>query len=79
MYMYMYCLCRIHVHVHVHVDVLTDVVNGSSAELPIELLSPQLLEVLDCEGPEVEDIVPGEGAPLLNDSHVTSQEKTVDG
>ena len=46
---------------------LTDVVHGASAELGKELLDPEELEVLDDVGPQVEDVVSGEGGPLLTD------------
>ena len=39
---------------------LTDVVDGSRAELPVELLGPQTPEVMDGEGPQVQHVVPGE-------------------
>lgn len=53
---------------------LTDVVNGSSAEFPIELFRPKATQVLDRKGPEVQHIVPREGIPLLQQHHLGSQE-----
>lgn len=48
-------------------------VDGASTEFPIELLGPQAPQVMDSEGPEVQDIVPGEGVPLLHHNHFGSQ------
>ena len=45
--------------------VVTDVVHGSGAELWEEDLDPEALEVLDDEGPDVEDVVAGERLALL--------------
>ena len=55
-------------------SILTDVVNGSSTELSVELLGPEAPEVMDGERPEVEDVVPGEGIPLLQQHHSGPQE-----
>ncbi len=51
---------------------LTDVVDGASAELAVELLGTKAPEVVNGEGPEVEHIVPGEGVSLLDHHHLTA-------
>ena len=48
---------------------LTDMVDGAGTEFPMELLGPEAPEVLDSVGPEVENIVAGEGIPLLQQDH----------
>ena len=58
---------------------LTDVVDGSSAELPVELLGPEGSEVVDGVGPKVEDVVPGERVPFLDDHHLGPQQGQLDG
>lgn len=55
-------------------SILTDVVNGSSTELAVELLGPEAPEVVDGERPEVKDVVPGEGISLLQHHHSGPQE-----
>lgn len=52
---------------------LTDVVDGASTELPIELLGSQAPQVMDGERPEVQYVVPGEGVPLLHHDHFGPQ------
>lgn len=52
---------------------LTDVVDGASTELPVELLGSQAPQVMDGERPEVQHIVPGEGVPLLHHDHLGPQ------
>lgn len=54
-------------------------VNGSRTELPVELLGSELLQVLDGEGPKMEDIVPRERLSLLNDDHLGSKQHAVYG
>lgn len=54
-------------------------VDGPRAELPVELLSPELLEVGDDEGPEVQDIVARETVPLLHHHHLGTQQLSLDG
>lgn len=58
---------------------LTDVVDGTGAELPVELFGPQAPEVLDGEGPEVEHVVPGEGVSLLHQHHLGPEQSQFDG
>lgn len=58
---------------------LTDMIDSTSAEFPIELFGPEAPEVLDGEGPKVQHVVPGEGVPLLQKHHFGSQESQVDG
>lgn len=53
---------------------LTDMINCTSTEFPIELFCPETPEVLDGEGPKMQDIVPGEGISLLNQHHFGPQE-----
>ena len=59
--------------------VLTDMIDSTSTELPMELLGPEAPEVLDGEGPEVQHIVPGEGISLLQQHHFGAQESQLDG
>jgi hypothetical protein len=54
-------------------------VDGSGAELSIELFGPEASEVLDGEGPQVQHVVPGEGIPLLQQHHLGAQEAQLDG
>lgn len=58
---------------------LTDMVDGSGAELSVEFLCPEAPEVLDGEGPQVEHIVPGESISLLQQHHLGPQEAQLDG
>lgn len=58
---------------------LTDVVDGTGAELPVELFGPQASEVLDGEGPEVQHVVPGEGISLLQQHHLGPEQSQFDG
>lgn len=58
---------------------LTDVVDGTSAELSIELLGPESPEVMNGVGPEVEHIVPGESVPLLDHHHFAAEQGQLDG
>lgn len=58
---------------------LTDVVDGPSTELAVELLGTQTSQIMYGEGPEVQDIVSGEGISLLNHDHLCSQQGQVDG
>ena len=58
---------------------LTDVVDGSRAELPVELLGPQAPEVMDGEGPQVQHVVPGERVPLLDHHHFGAHQGELDG
>lgn len=58
---------------------LTYMVDGTGAELPVELLGPQAPEVLDGEGPEVQHVVPGEGVSLLQQHHLGPQQGQFDG
>lgn len=59
--------------------VLTDMIDGTGTELPVELLGPEAPEVLDGEGPEVQHVVPGEGVSLLQQHHSGPQEGQLDG
>lgn len=54
-------------------------IDGTSTELPIELLGPQATQVLDGKGPEVEYIVAWEGISLLKKDHLGPQEAQFDG
>lgn len=58
---------------------LTDMIDSTGTEFPIELLGPEAPEVLDGEGPEVQHIVPGESVSLLQQHHFGSQESQLDG
>ncbi|PWA31659.1 hypothetical protein CCH79_00006383, partial [Gambusia affinis] len=51
----------------------------TSAEFAIELFGAELSEVTDGEGPQVEDVVPGELLPLLQQHHLSSQQGQFDG
>lgn len=50
-------------------QMLTDVVNSTGAEFAVKLLGSESSEVVNSEGPKVQDVIPGEGVPLLNDHH----------
>lgn len=54
-------------------------VNSTSTELPIEFLGPEAPEILDCEGPEVQHIVSGEGISFLQNDHFGPQKSQLDG
>jgi len=58
---------------------LTDMIDSTGAELPVELLGPEAPEVLDGEGPEVQHIVPREGVSLLQQHHFGPEETQLDG
>lgn len=58
---------------------LTDVVDGASTELSVELLGPESPEVVNGVGPEVEHIVPGEGVSFFNHHHLAAQQSQLDG
>lgn len=58
---------------------LTDVVDGPSTELAVELLGTQTSQVMYGERPEVQDVVAGEGVSLLNDDHLSSQQGQING
>lgn len=58
---------------------LTDMIDSTSAELPVEFLSPEAPEVLDGEGPQVQHVVPREGVPLLQEHHFCPEETELDG
>lgn len=58
---------------------LTDVVQRASAEAPIELLGAQRPQVVDGEGPEVQDVVAGEGVAFLQQHHAGTQQRQLDG
>lgn len=58
---------------------LTDVIQRSRAELPIELLGSEPTEITDGVGPQVEDIVPGESLPLLQHHHLSPEQGQFDG
>lgn len=60
-------------------NALTDMIDSTSAELPIELLGPKAPEVMDGEGPKVQHVVSGEGVPLLQEHHSGPQESQLDG
>lgn len=66
-------------HPSLHKASLTDVVNGASAELSVELLGSQAPQVVDGEWPEVQHIVPGEGVPLFHHDHFGPQEGKLNG
>lgn len=50
-------------------QMLTDVVNSTSAEFAIKLLGSESSEVMNSEGPKVQDVIPREGVSLLNNHH----------
>jgi len=58
---------------------LTDVVDRAGAELAEELLGAEGPQILDDEGPQVEDVVPAYPISLLDDHHFASQELRLDG
>lgn len=49
------------------------------AEFAVKLFGPEALEVMDGVGPEVEDVVPGEGVSFLDDHHFAAQQGQLDG
>ncbi len=49
-------------------------VHWSGAKLWEEDLDAEELQVLDNEGPEVEDVVPGDVRPLLEDDGVAAEQ-----
>ncbi len=57
---------------------LTDMVHGTGAKFWEEYFDPEKLEVLNDEGPEVEDVVTSKVVPLLNDQRTTAQQLTLD-
>lgn len=58
---------------------LTDMIDSTGAELPVEFFGPEAPEVLDGEGPKVQHVVSGEGVPLLQKHHSGSQKSQFDG
>lgn len=64
---------------HVVYSWLTDMIDSTSAELPIKLFGPKAPEVLDGEGPKVQHVVPWEGISLLQQHHFGPQESQFDG
>lgn len=54
-------------------------IDGTGAELPVELFGPQTPEVLDGEGPEVQHVVPGESISLLQQHHLGPEQSQLDG
>lgn len=58
---------------------LTDVVQRAGAEFAIELLGSELSEVVNGEGPQVENVVPGERVSLLQHHHLSPQQGQLDG
>lgn len=54
-------------------------IDGSSTELAVELLGTETLEVMDSVGPEMENVVPGEGVSLFDDHHLGPQQSQLDG
>lgn len=59
--------------------VLTDVVDGACAELSIEFFGSKALEVVDGEGPEVQNIVPGKCVSFFNHHYFAAQQGQLDG
>lgn len=58
---------------------LTDVVDGASTELAVELLGSQAPEVMNRERPEVKHIVAGECVSFFDHHHFTAQQRQLDG
>lgn len=58
---------------------LTHVIQRPSAEFAVELLGSEPAEVTNGEGPQVENIVPGEGLSLLQHHHLSPQQGQLDG
>lgn len=54
--------------------VLTDVIDGSGTEFPMKFLGAETSQVCDGERPQVQDVVPGEGVPLLHHHHLGPEE-----
>lgn len=58
---------------------LTDVIQRPAAEFAVELLGSEHTEVTNGEGPQVENIVPGERLSLLQHHHLSPQQGQLDG
>lgn len=58
---------------------LTDVIQRPTAEFAVELLGSEHTEVTNGEGPQVENIVPGERLSLLQHHHLSPQQGQLDG
>ncbi len=58
---------------------LTDVIQRPSAEFAVELLGSEPTEVVNGEGPQVKNIVPGEALSLLQHHHLSPQQGQFDG
>lgn len=54
-------------------------VDGTSTELAVEFLGPESPEVMNCVGPQMEHVVPGEGVPLFNHHHLAAQQTQLNG
>lgn len=51
-----------------------NVVDGAGAKFPEEFFRPQGAKVVDDEGPQVKDVVPGHTIPFLYNDHLGSQQ-----
>lgn len=58
---------------------LTDVVNGSSTKFAIKLFGAEASQVMNGVGPKVQNVVPGEGVPLLDHHHLGAHQSELDG
>jgi hypothetical protein len=56
-----------------------DVIDGARAELSVELFRPEAAEVVNVEGPEVEDVVAGEAVAFLDDDDARAKQLGLDG
>lgn len=54
-------------------------IQRSGAEFSVEGLGSEPAEVTNGEGPQVENVVPGERFPLLHHHHLSPQEGQLDG
>ena len=56
-----------------------DMVDGSGAELAVELLGAQATQVRDVVGPQMQDVVPREPVSLLDHDHSSAEQLRLDG
>ena len=54
-------------------------IDGAGTELPVKFLGAHGPKLVDVAGPEVEDVVPGEGGSLLDDGDPGAEQLGLDG
>lgn len=60
-------------------QILTDVIYGPGTKLSIKLFGPKAPQVMNGEGPEVQNIVPREGVSLLDHHHFGTHQSEFNG